>query len=131
MQPILYVDDKPLNRKLVRDVFEAQRVEIDLAESAKAAMKMLGLKKYKTVITDLMMPYIDGFALGEYIGCNYPHLNLFFVTFCYDLKGKIDSTKYGANFKGFIERPLTPTKVRMKLGLPCPNNVLQFNKGVV
>jgi CheY-like chemotaxis protein len=62
---ILVVDDDPIVlRGLRRQLLGARPGwEIDMAESAEAALMLLESKTYDVVVTDLHMPVVDGKAL--------------------------------------------------------------------
>jgi two-component system response regulator YesN len=62
---ILLVDDDPIVLRAIRRLLLGARPgwEIDMAESAAAALLLLATKSYDVVVTDLHMPVLDGVAL--------------------------------------------------------------------
>lgn len=62
---ILLVDDDPIVLRAIRRMLLGARPgwEIDMAESAEAALLLLESKTYDVVVTDLHMPVLDGMAL--------------------------------------------------------------------
>lgn len=61
---ILVVDDSPTMRQLI--VFALRRIpglEIDEASDGVAALKMLSVKTYDLLLTDINMPIMDGLKL--------------------------------------------------------------------
>lgn len=62
---ILLVDDDPIVLRAIRRLLLGARPgwEIDMAESAEAALMLLESKTYDVVVTDLHMPGLDGVAL--------------------------------------------------------------------
>jgi len=62
---ILVVDDDPIVLRALRRLLLASRPgwEIDMAESAAAALQLTEAKTYDVVVTDLHMPVLDGLAL--------------------------------------------------------------------
>ena len=59
---ILLVDDDPIVLRALRRLLLGARPgwEIDMAESAEAALLLIESKSYDVVVTDLQMPVLDG-----------------------------------------------------------------------
>jgi signal transduction histidine kinase/CheY-like chemotaxis protein len=67
---VLAVDDNATNRLILRELFTSWGMEIVVADSAAAALAALDLagrdgKPIALVVTDMMMPEVDGFGLVE------------------------------------------------------------------
>jgi signal transduction histidine kinase/DNA-binding response OmpR family regulator/HPt (histidine-containing phosphotransfer) domain-containing protein len=67
---VLAVDDNSTNRHLLNELFRSWGMEVELADSALAALKVLGEsarigRPFALVVTDMMMPGMDGFGLVE------------------------------------------------------------------
>lgn len=60
---ILIVDDREVNRKLLRVVLQAEGMEIWEAEDGLAALKVLTKQPVDCIITDVLMPNLDGYRL--------------------------------------------------------------------
>jgi CheY-like chemotaxis protein/glycine cleavage system H lipoate-binding protein len=63
LEPVLVVDDDPVILDAVRKALRGDDLEIDTAGSAADALARLAERPYRLVITDLMMPGIDGLCL--------------------------------------------------------------------
>ena len=59
----LIVDDNDINRKLLQALLEAEGFETILANDGKEALQLLEHQKADCIISDIMMPNVDGFAL--------------------------------------------------------------------
>jgi|CXWL01.1.fsa_nt_gi CheY-like chemotaxis protein len=59
--PILIVDDEPILRELLCDTLIG--CQVTTADDGSAAIRLLQQDRYDMVITDLMMPQVDGFAV--------------------------------------------------------------------
>jgi signal transduction histidine kinase/AmiR/NasT family two-component response regulator len=57
---ILVVDDITANRDLVRMILEPANHEIDEASTGLAALRLMAIKDYDTVLLDVQMPVLDG-----------------------------------------------------------------------
>jgi CheY-like chemotaxis protein len=59
---ILIVDDDPITRKLLCEIFEKQGSQIIEASNGKEAIKLYKEQKIDLVITDIIMPEKEGIA---------------------------------------------------------------------
>lgn len=73
---VLLVDDDPIVLRALRRLLLGARPgwEIDMAESAEAALVLLDSKTYDVVVTDLHMPVLDGLALLSRLKTEQPSL---------------------------------------------------------
>lgn len=70
MQPdstILYVEDNPENRLLVRRVLQAEGYSVLEAESAAGALELLHRQQPDLILMDINMPEVDGYTLTTQI----------------------------------------------------------------
>lgn len=71
---ILVVDDEPSIRTLVTKFLLRSGYDVDHAEDGGAAIERLKHNQYDAVVTDLMMPNIDGFGVVRWIERERPAL---------------------------------------------------------
>ncbi|MCG8334943.1 MAG: response regulator [Proteobacteria bacterium] len=65
---VLVVDDNPKIRALIVTILKsAEFTEIDQAENGKIACEILKKKKFDLILTDWMMPEMDGLELLQHI----------------------------------------------------------------
>lgn len=62
---ILIVDDYPAVRRAIKDIIVALGMSVEEAENGLQAQNVLKDKKFDMVISDLVMPEMDGFELTE------------------------------------------------------------------
>jgi CheY-like chemotaxis protein len=88
VQPlILIVDDDPELRLLFRDIIELDGYKTLAA--AQASDALLLLEQYQTIallLTDLMMPGINGFMLADMAVARWPHLRIIYASGLADLR---------------------------------------------
>ena len=60
---ILVVDDEKLIRNTIRDVLIPCGCEVDTAEDGRQAKQLIVSKRYDLVISDIKMPYADGYEV--------------------------------------------------------------------
>jgi len=64
---ILVVDDSITTRTLEKNVLESKNYQVTVAVNGKEAWDILQKKKFSLLITDVMMPIMDGFTLTEQV----------------------------------------------------------------
>ena len=87
---ILVVDDSPQNRKLLRAGFEHEGHAVLEAANGREALQVLERERVDAVISDILMPMMDGFRLCREIrrgGRPYAMLPFILYTATYDSPG--------------------------------------------
>jgi CheY-like chemotaxis protein len=74
MTKILIVDDVDYIRKSLTKVLEESGFDCDSVENGAIACEKLKTKEYDLIITDIMMPDMDGFEFLDYIRDQAPPL---------------------------------------------------------
>ena len=119
-ETILVVEDEPAVRSLVRQVLDSDGFAVltacDGAEAMRVSREYRG--RIRLVVTDVVMPGIDGRALAEEIRRDRPGIKVLFMTgYSADAIGRDGILGEGAEL---IEKPFTPSgfagKVRKVLG---------------
>ena len=64
---VLIVDDVDYIRKSISRVLEESNFKCDVCENGQAAIQKLKKNTYELIITDIMMPEMDGFEFLDYI----------------------------------------------------------------
>ena len=63
---ILFIEDDPMNRRVVRDMLDVAGATMTEAEDAEAGLALLDANDYEIVLVDLRMPGMDGIeAIGH------------------------------------------------------------------
>lgn len=99
---LLAEDDLSLNR-LVCATLRAEGYEVTSCADGDAAADEFGKDKYDLVITDIMMPKLDGFALAELIRSADEHVPILFMTARDDKPSKQLGFKLGID--DYITKP--------------------------
>lgn len=77
---ILVVEDNATMRDLLVDTLDAIGYVPTGASDGSEALQKLKEQKFDLIITDIMMPGIDGIALLKKVRKDYPHLPVLFIT---------------------------------------------------
>ena len=64
---VLFVEDDPMNRAVVRDMLTTVEVAMAEAEDAETGLSMLDAASYDVILMDLRMPGMDGLTAIRHI----------------------------------------------------------------
>lgn len=80
MSIVLIVDDNPIDRRLAAGVVEKEGLETRFAIHGRAALDEIGIERPDIVLTDMLMPEMDGLELVEEIKANYSNIPVVLMT---------------------------------------------------
>jgi DNA-binding response OmpR family regulator len=72
MAHILVIDDQPHIRTIIHEILSFDGHQIDLAENGKVALTLIRLRHYDLVITDVIMPELDGLEVIAALKKEFP-----------------------------------------------------------
>jgi DNA-binding response OmpR family regulator/GGDEF domain-containing protein len=107
---VLAVDDQRYFRELIEGLLTDDGYEVVTASDGEAALHVFEREDFDIVITDLVMPGIDGNQLVEQIKKRAPEQEIVMVTGVVDVKSAVDAMKQGATdyiLKPFDRKALT------------------------
>jgi signal transduction histidine kinase len=67
---VLIVDDRPVNLKLLRAVLEEENLSVVEAQNGIEALEVLSKEKVDAIISDILMPQMDGYRLCQEVRKN-------------------------------------------------------------
>ena len=112
---ILYVEDNILIQQFVKILFKKSGIDnVVFSLNGKEALELYKKEKFDLVITDMVMPIINGFELIENIKKIDSKQIFMMVTGLEDKKDLIRAIKLRVNF--FLEKPIKPKKFKQTLG---------------
>lgn len=127
---ILVVED---NIEMLHFISNSLRNEhyVDTAENGAIALEKIEKKSYDLIITDIMMPDIDGLEFTQKLrnNVNYSHIPIIVLSAKTDNNTKIESLKRGADI--FIEKPFSTSHLKAQISSLIANRraILEvFNK---
>ena len=100
---ILIVDDEEAIRSLAERALTAAGFEVICATSAAAALGLLQANEIDIVVTDVVMPEMDGFTLGAQIAVYRPHTRVVYMS------GRLPAHENTAG--NVLEKPFTPSEL--------------------
>lgn len=110
-QTVLVVDDDPLILRVVATVLDLEEYEVLTATSAREALDRLTTACPDAIVTDVMMPEMDGFELCEHIraDANLPRLPVILLT----ARDSDDDRRRGSDVGGdaYLTKPFSPLEL--------------------
>ncbi len=115
---LLIVDDDPVIRLILQRHFAVRGFVISVAEDGEEALRLLARTRFDLVVTDLIMPGIDGLELMRAIRREYPLMRVIVMTGAVTLDNILNVLKEGAFT--FVTKPLddlVPLELAVDLAL--------------
>ncbi len=109
---VLVVDDNTTNRKLLRAILAADGHSVVDAEDGLAALEILGREKIDAVISDILMPRMDGYRLCYEIRKNQKLKAIPFIVYTATYTSPLDE-KVALDFgtDKFIKKPTSAADI--------------------
>lgn len=117
---VLIVDDDSGVCQSLKDLLEAERCSVETASSGVVAMKSLGQEPFDLVLSDVVMPDMDGYQLYQTVKESHPALPVVLMTaFNYD-KDHIIKRSCLEGLQGVIfKKPVNPALLKKILLQQC------------
>jgi two-component system chemotaxis response regulator CheY len=112
MPTILIVDDSSMMRALVRDALEADRHEVVEARDGTAALAVLEKTIPSLVITDVLMPEMDGLTLARRLRADARFQRLPILVLTTEDGDATKASGRSAGVTGWLVKPFDPTALR-------------------
>lgn len=106
---ILIVDDEPQNREFLTEVLGREGYGIDEASDGKEAVQKLAQNGYHIVLTDLMMPEMDGLELIRYLVKHQSKTISILYTGYGSIKTAVEAMRIGAF--DYLTKPFKPDEI--------------------
>ena len=100
---ILIVDDDPLIRRQLEDLYRERKYDVDTAGTAEDALVLLEEYEYSLAIVDLKIPGTDGISLTKQVRERWGDLDVIIVTGYASIKGAVEAIRHGAS--DYITKP--------------------------
>jgi signal transduction histidine kinase len=107
---ILVIDDEDIVIKSTLRTLQKNDYEMEYAYSGETALGMIARNRYDLVITDLMMPGINGIEVLKRIKKDYPEITVIMFTGFATVESAREALKLGAF--DYVPKPFTPEELR-------------------
>jgi diguanylate cyclase (GGDEF)-like protein len=108
---ILVVDDEEIMREFLREVLSDQGYKIDLASSGKDAVEKMAEQEYDLVLTDIVMPELDGLGVVAAAKELPYEVDVVVMTGYASMETAVESMKLGAS--DYITKPFNIDQIRI------------------
>ncbi len=105
MARILVIDDDPVILEVITEILKINSYEVIAVSSGTSGIKQLESNSFDLVLTDLMMPGVDGLDVLNHIVSQSPKTKCIILTGYGTIKSSVDSIKKGAF--DYITKPVT------------------------
>jgi DNA-binding NtrC family response regulator len=102
-QSILVVDDDPMMREMVSDLLDSRGYEVEVADTAEAALERVAERDFSCVLTDLQMPGMDGMELLGHLRERVPETPVVLMTSFGTIENAVKAMRLGA--RDFVTKP--------------------------
>lgn len=104
MLKLLLIEDDKLLNETVRFFLSGEGFAVDGASCADEAFRLMEGKKYDLVISDVMLPSVDGFEIARLLRLYDPQIPIILLTALDDLHSK--EKGYSAGVDDYITKPV-------------------------
>ncbi|MBP9853839.1 MAG: sigma-54-dependent Fis family transcriptional regulator [Candidatus Omnitrophica bacterium] len=111
---ILVVDDEPLIRESLFEIFKIEGFTTQMAASAEDALKFLEKFSADIVITDLKLPKMSGLDLLKEIKKNHKHTEVIMITGYGSIETAVEAMKIGAF--DYVTKPINDSEIKLIIG---------------
>jgi two-component system cell cycle response regulator len=123
LPPILLVDDEEEILDCLERILK-DKYAIYKANNGQAALEILSTESIVLVVSDVMMPEMDGFALCRLIKSNFEfsHIPVILLTAKNTLQAKVEGLELGAD--AYIEKPFSKEHLLAQIGSLISNRAM-------
>jgi two-component system cell cycle response regulator DivK len=112
---VLYVEDNPDNRSLIRRVLEAEGYAVLEAASARTALEALQVGNPDLILMDINMPDMDGYTLTAQIRAMPNHTQVPIVAVTANVMRGDREKSLEAGCDGYIQKPIDIDELPMQI----------------
>jgi DNA-binding NtrC family response regulator len=107
---LLIADDEPNIRRVLQAIFQKDGYEVYVAENGVRALEVAAAHPVDVLITDLIMPDMNGVELLQKIKQNHVGVVAVMITAYATIKTCVDAMRYGAS--DYITKPFDMDEIR-------------------
>ena len=114
---LLVVEDEPLLRITIRDALQKEGWIVDTAEDGVEGVTLFERHLHEVVLTDLVMPRMDGMEVLRRIKATHPETTVVIVTAHGTVEKAVEAMREGA--ADFIAKPFSMAQLLVRLSNIC------------
>ncbi|MFY7816519.1 MAG: response regulator transcription factor [Chryseobacterium taeanense] len=110
---ILVIEDNPMVVKSIEFKLLKDGYDVITAGDGKEAMELLKKEEFNLVITDLMLPFVSGIQLIEFIRQTKPELPIIVLSTA--TQEEIITNAFNLGVDDFITKPFNPNELSLRV----------------
>jgi DNA-binding NtrC family response regulator len=110
---LLAIDDEPHVLQLISEALQQEGLEIIIADEPEAGLKLFFERRPRVVITDFMMPKLNGMEILQKIVATDPGVEVILMTANYSTDLAVEAIQKGAC--DFVTKPLDVQRLRSRV----------------
>ncbi len=122
---ILIVDDEKKMAESIRDYFEPEGLESDIASNGEEGRRKLEEKAYDALVSDLRMPGLDGMSLLRWVREEGPDIPVIMISAHGEIRDAVEAMRVGAY--DYLVKPFDPDELLLKLRKAVENRRLRLS----
>src|SRR5262245_59367196 len=111
MKPVLIVDDEEDSRSALRVILTSWGYEVEVAADSQEALTKASADRPALVITDLVMPDVDGMGLMSALQRDFPHVPVIILTGFATVDSAVAAMREGAY--DYLTKPVDMERLRL------------------
>ena len=112
---ILLVEDDGFLLRTISDYLSSRGMEVHTASNGKEAISLLSTGPFDLILTDIIMPEMDGIELLKYVRKRMPDLPVIIITSSDDINYSIEALRSNAN--DYILKPISMEDLATRIAL--------------
>jgi len=112
---LLIVDDDPINRQVLRYIFEQEKYRVTEADDGQQGLNRALADRPDLILLDIMMPGLDGFAVCEALGKNEITASIPVILVTALNKPQDETRGLEAGAVDFISKPINPAVIKSRV----------------
>ncbi len=120
---LLIAEDEPILRIAIADALRKEGWEVDVAEDGAKAMALFEKHLHDVVLTDVMMPRMDGMEVLRRVKAIQPETTAVLITAYATVDSAVEAMRQGA--ADFIAKPFSMMQLQLRLSNVCSFRLLK------
>lgn len=122
---ILIVDDERQLAQSLKEYFEPDGIEVDIALEGRSGRQKLEDQAYDALVSDLRMPGLDGMQLLHWVRDEGPNIPAIMISAHGEIKDAVEAMKAGAY--DYLVKPFDPDELLIRIKKAVENHRLHLS----
>lgn len=110
---IMVIEDNPMVVKSLEFKLKKDGYDVVIAEDGRTAMQLLTESTYDLILTDLMLPFVSGNEIIEFIKNEYPDIPI--IVLSTSTQEDIITEAFTMGVDDFITKPFSPNELSLRV----------------